>query len=142
MRMTSANCPYRRQLVSHLTGEDTEAQCNKAVARPGARTFWAYLLPQGFQGRYHLLPSAPVPVSFHHGHQEPLQHDVTGLPAPLGTALALLRQQLAQSNVAKAIFGRHVLALCPFATTWATHHEDQSGLEDVWRAQGRGGERV
>lgn len=55
------------------------------------------------------------------------------LPAPPCVALGLLPQQLAQPHVAEAIFGRHVLALCPFATTWATHHEDNlGGLENVW----------
>lgn len=87
---------------------------------------------------YPLLPSAPVPVSSHRGHQEPLQHDVIDLPAPLGAASGLLPQQLAQPHMAEAVFGCHVLALCPFATTWAAHHEDDQGrLEDVCGSPGK-----
>lgn len=77
-------------------------------------------------------------MSSHHGHQEPLQHDVTDLLALSSAVLGLLPQQLAQPDVAEPIFSLHVLALCPFVTAWATHPEDdEGGLEDVYSAQGR-----
>ena len=46
------------------------------------------------------------------GHQDPLQHEVMDLPAPLGALLGLLLQQ---PHVAETILGCHVFTLCPFA---------------------------
>jgi hypothetical protein len=77
-------------------------------------------------------------MSSHRGHQKPLLHDVTDLPAPLGVPLGLLPKQLAQPHVAEAILGSHVLALRPFPTAWAAHHkDDQGGLEEVYGVEGR-----
>ena len=92
-------------------------------------SLFTYALPQQLVGQVQVGSRVVVPFGKKKFYtaivqrihtQAPQGYEVKEVSALLDEAPILLPQQLAQPHMAEAILRCRVLALCPFATAWAT----------------------